>query len=348
MRLLILTQKVDVKDPVLGFFHGWIEEFSRHCEALTVICLQVGEHSLPANVKVLSLGKDERVSRVTYIYRFYKYIWRERNSYDTVFVHMNQEYVLLGGFFWRFFKKKITMWRNHPLGDLLTKVAVFLAHKVFCTSEYSYTARFKKTSIMPVGVNTELFFQDTNIEKKKHSILFLGRISPVKQVDVFVEALIALDKQGMDFVATVCGNFMERDRAYYERVRSQAFVLEEKKKISFIDGVPNTQTPLLYNQHEIFVNLTPSGSFDKTILEAMACECLVLASNESLKGVLPEPFLFKENDVIDLAKKLKAAILLSSEERRNVAGDLREFASQHSIARLAEQLFIELSDVSTH
>src|SRR3989344_6741688 len=57
MRLLIVTQKVDKNDPVLGFFHRWIEKFAKNFERVTVICLGKGEYNLPANVKVLSLGK---------------------------------------------------------------------------------------------------------------------------------------------------------------------------------------------------------------------------------------------------------------------------------------------------
>jgi len=58
MKLLIITQKVDMNDDVLGFMHGWINEFAKHCEKITVICLQKGEHELSDNVKVLSLGKE--------------------------------------------------------------------------------------------------------------------------------------------------------------------------------------------------------------------------------------------------------------------------------------------------
>ena len=32
MKLLIITQKVDSADPILGFFHQWVEEFAKHCE----------------------------------------------------------------------------------------------------------------------------------------------------------------------------------------------------------------------------------------------------------------------------------------------------------------------------
>src|SRR3989344_8687589 len=58
MRLLIVTQKIDRDDDLLGFFHQWICEFARHCESVTVICLEKGEYALPANVRVLSLGKE--------------------------------------------------------------------------------------------------------------------------------------------------------------------------------------------------------------------------------------------------------------------------------------------------
>lgn len=135
MNLLILTQKVDRDDPILGFFHRWIEEFSNHCDKVTVICLSLGKYDLPKNVKVLSLGKEEQLrkrpdlgnfkrsvlgeqlNRLKYIWHFYKYIWQERKNYDSVFVHMNQEYVLLGGLIWKLFGKKVMLWRNHPDGS---------------------------------------------------------------------------------------------------------------------------------------------------------------------------------------------------------------------------------------
>ena len=80
MRLLIVTQKVDEHDAVLGFFHRWIVGLAKHCERMTVICLEEGAHHVPENVKVLSLGKEEGVNKLGYLYRFYKNIWRERRG----------------------------------------------------------------------------------------------------------------------------------------------------------------------------------------------------------------------------------------------------------------------------
>ena len=115
-RLLILTQKIDRNDPILGFFHRWVEEFAKHCESVIVVCLQKGEYDLPKNVRVLSIGKEEGGSRmrkiVRYIVRFYRYIWHERENYDAVFVHMNPIYVCLAGPWWRLTGRKIALWRS--------------------------------------------------------------------------------------------------------------------------------------------------------------------------------------------------------------------------------------------
>jgi len=59
MKLLITTQTIDKNDPILGFFHGWVKEFSKHFEEINVICLKEGEHNLPENVHVYSLGKED-------------------------------------------------------------------------------------------------------------------------------------------------------------------------------------------------------------------------------------------------------------------------------------------------
>src|SRR5512146_1469044 len=113
MKLLIITQKADRNDPILGFFHRWLIEFARHFDSVLVICLEEGEHDLPANVRVMSLGKERRRSRGAYVARLLSIAWRERQSYDAVFVHMNPIYIVLCGLLWRLLHKPIALWYTH-------------------------------------------------------------------------------------------------------------------------------------------------------------------------------------------------------------------------------------------
>lgn len=299
MRLLIITQKVDKNDPVLGFFCRWIEEFAKNVEQLTVICLQKGEFNLPANVRVLSLGKENGESRLKYLFNFYKYIWRERKNYDTVFVHMNQEYVLLGGLIWKSRRKKVWLWRNHARGNWLTRLAVLLSDRVFCTSPQSFTAKFSKTGIMPVGVDTDFFRPDSSVRKIPHSILFLGRIAPVKNVEMFIEALKQLNERGINFTATIAGGALPRDKDYERKIRNKVAKYKLTGKVKFTGPVTQEQARQLYREHEIYVNLTPSGSLDKTIFEAMACGAVPLVANQFFFQKLKKGLVLPEGFVID-------------------------------------------------
>ena len=305
MRLLILTQKVDKNDDLLGFFHGWLIEFAKNYDHVTVLCLGKGEYSLPDNVEVLSLGKETGVSNVAYVRNFYRYIWQKRYAYDAVFVHMNAEYVALGGIFWRLWRKKLALWYNHPKGSVWLRISHILPHVIFCTSPFAYSKRYKKTHIMPAGVDTNVF-TDMRSERKKNSILLLGRISPVKRVHVFAEALTLLSERHVSFSATIVGNAPPQDTVYEQSVAATLKPLSEKGMVVRSGSVPNYQAPEVYNTHVFYVNLTPTGSMDKTILEAMACGCIPIVSNRFYEGVLPGELIFKEDDAHDLSVKIKS------------------------------------------
>lgn len=359
MKLLILTQKVDINDDVLGFFHGWIKKLAEHFENIIVICLEKGEHNLPANVRVLSLGKEsmriahyERAHanicnshywhKICILASFYKYIWQERKNYDSVFVHMNQEYVILGWKFWKLFGKRISLWRNHPKGGLWCRIAVLLSNNVFCTSQFAFVAKCKKTKIMPAGIDTECFKFQVPSFKIKDSILYLGRISPIKNVDILIEALNLLKNKNINFKAKIIGDAPERDRGYYENIKQKTKEYNLENYVDFEKGVSNYKSPEIYKQYEIFVNLTPSGSLDKTIFEAMACGNLVLVSNRSLSGQIDKRLFFKEKDTEDLAAKLEKILFLDASAKENIIKSSRDFVVQkHSLNLLIKKLLEE-------
>ncbi|MCR4333492.1 MAG: glycosyltransferase family 4 protein [Patescibacteria group bacterium] len=332
MKLLIVTQAVDTEDPVLGFFVRWIEELAKHSERVEVICLKEGKYSLPENVRVHSLGKP--ASRFRYVSNFYKYIFSR--NYDAVFVHMNQEYVLLGGWFWRLVGKKVFLWRNHKMGSWLTRLAVLFSHTVFYTSRQSFTAPFKNAHKMPVGIDTDFYKPNALVPKKPNSILFLGRIAPVKNIDIFIDALNELQKLGVEFTASVAGSALSKDSGYEKAVRNKVSDYGLTSKVQFVGPVTQDEALKLYREHRLYVNLTPSGSMDKTIFEAMACGVTPLVYNDDLRSTLGDGCLVKNLRAQDIAGDIKKIL----------SGECRNFRNQvienHSLRLLAEKLSDEL------
>jgi glycosyltransferase involved in cell wall biosynthesis len=339
MKLLITTQAVDSDSDVLGFMHGWIKEFSKKFESIVVICLYEGEHNLPGNVKVLSLGKEKGKSKLEYVFNFYRYIWQERNNYDVVFVHMNEEYVLLGWKFWRLMNKKILLWRNHTKGSFFTRLAVLLSNKVLYTSSQSFTARFRKSVKMPVGIDTEFFKREMAMSKRPNSILYLGRIAPVKKVLEFIEALSKLKEMDVAFSATIAGVALPRDVEYDKIIREKVLQYGLRDSVQLIGKVTQDEALKLYNEHELYVNLTPSGSLDKTIFEALATETMALVANSALKGELPEELVIAETTPENVANGIKQIFLTNSLERQTLNHGLREYVNRnHSLNNLLELL----------
>jgi glycosyltransferase involved in cell wall biosynthesis len=306
MALLVITQKVDRQDPTLGFFHRWLEQWSQAYGELIVICLEKGEVDLPDNVRVLSLGKEEQQSRWQYLRRLATYLWQERGHYRSVFVHMNQEYVLLTGWWWRLTAKRILLWRNHAQGNYLTLLAIALADKVFCTSPQAYVAKFKKTVVMPAGVDLRLYQQQVAVVKSDR-LLCLGRVSPVKKIDQLILSIGLLKRQGVIINLDIAGPRNNRDAAYYDELQQLVRENSLVEQVRFLPAIPPSELPAFYNHYRWLVNLTPSGSLDKTILEALACGLVVLTSNQFFASHLPAEWMMAESfGPNDLASRLQS------------------------------------------
>jgi glycosyltransferase involved in cell wall biosynthesis len=344
MRLLVFTQAVDKNDPVLGFFHGWLAEFAKKFEKITVIALRVGESSLPSNIKTFSLSEGKnRKWRVCKIARLFFLLWKTRHAADAVFVHMNKEYVLAGWPLWWFFHTPIYFWYNHGHADWFAKLAMKLSKKVFYTSENSAGARFPNAVQMPVGVDTELFKPSPfgeGLSARGPSVLSLGRIDSVKKIDVLAKAILLLAEElATNFQVTIAGSPSWGNEKYAASIRETLKPLADKGVVRFIGSLPHEKTSELFNQHRIFINLTPSGSLDKTILEAMACGCLVIASNQSVWNIVGEEGRVSADDPNAVAEKIKASLALPLAEVSHRSKLNHDFVlKNHSLKILVNQL----------
>ncbi len=330
MRLLITTQTVDRDDPILGFFHGWLLELSKHFEHIHVICLRQGIHELPENVSVHSLGKEKGVNYARYLWRLFSYVWKLRNSHDVVFSHMNPHYIVLAGWFWFLKGKRMYFWRNHAKMNFMTRIAAFFAERVFYTSPFACTRVFSHAMQMPVGINTLMFQPQVGVERKERSVLFLGRISTVKRPELFVSASQFLPNYEMH----VYGDESDDAGGYQKKLEALS-----EANVHFHRAVPNYETPSIYSAFDVYVNLTPEGSMDKTVLEAASCGALVLVANKSFEACIPTECLLRDVTEEGIAKQIRALCEMPAEKKDEYRKQLeRMVEEQHSLKKLVTEL----------
>jgi len=114
---------------------------------------------------------------------------------------------------------------------------------------------------MPAGVDTDHFIRDQNISKKENSILCLGRISPIKKIDILIETAKLLKAENIDFSLAVVGDPLEEHRNYLETLKESSEGLEQQGLLKYHGNIANYKTPEIYNKSQIYVNLSPSGLF---------------------------------------------------------------------------------------
>jgi len=278
--------------------------------------------------------------KIKYIFNFYKHIWQERKKYDTVFVHMNPEYVVLGGLFWRLTGKKIGLWYTHKTIDLKLRLAERLSHIIFTASPESFRLPSKKVKIVGHGIDINKFKVQSakfkvndNYPLSNFKIITVGRIAPIKNLRALVEAAEILKSKGFDFKIKIAGApIFKRDETYFEELKN---IIKEKKlekKIVFVGSVPHKNIAEFYREGDLFVNFSDTGSIDKAMLEAMAAGLPVLTSNEAFRGVLPEKYLVEKN----ADKIAEKTVALAGAPR---SGELREYvARNHGLENLIKKI----------
>jgi glycosyltransferase involved in cell wall biosynthesis len=343
MRLLILTQVIDQNDPNLGFFHRWVEEFAPHTTSVEVVCLREGSHALPSNVNIHSLGKERGGRRWSYIFHFYTLLWRLRSSYDSVFVHMNSEYLLLGGLLWKMMGKRTVLWHTHKSMTSIHRIGEKLVEFVATASPESYRLKSAKVRVLGHGIDTEEFSPGTRQTDGVFRILSTGRITPAKGLDIILRATKSLmDKGVITEVLIVGGPMNASDVQHEEELKKLASDLGLGKVVHFVGPVPHTSVIPYLRKSDVFVNCSNTGSLDKAVLEAMAVGTIPVTSNDGLRTTLEgyeATLMFPRADAEALAERLMHIKALSEEERRKLSSVLRDIVvRKHGLSALIQKI----------
>ena len=336
MKLLIITQKVDKNDPILGFFHRWIQEFASQIEQVTVIGQFVGEYDLPSNVIVKSLGKEKGKSRMGQILQFWKYQKELRSEYDVVLVHMTPIWVVLGQRLWKKFNKPVYLWYEARGGGWALPKALAHVRKVFGATAYGLPLQSAQHVIMGHGIDTEMFSLPET-PRDPTLVVAIGRITRVKRYDIILKTIAALPEKYRLEVRGV--TITPSDADALQKLMDLRHSLHLEGRVAEVAAATHVQIPALLKKASLFLHAA-EGGLDKAILEAMSCGCPVVTSSRAARGVLPEECVATEDT---MAAKANAVLALSSEKREELGKRLRQIVLEnHSLSRLVERMITEM------
>ncbi len=345
MNILIFTQKVDKNDPILGFFHRWVEEFAKHYKKVYVICLEKGEYTLPKNVEVMSLGKENGAGKIVRVINWYRHVTPLLlfGRVDRILVHMNEIYTMMLIPFYVVRKVRrmpLYWWKCHGHLSSLAKISRYFVDRILTCSERSFSAQMKKVLILGHGIDTDHFLPPKE-KKSQVNVLAVGRFTKSKRYEDLIHAVSLVQDELTDVPVQIVGAAKEIPEEYEEKLRALVASLGLENIISFVSALPNKKLVSLYQNADILVNTSETDSLDKVVLEAMACGVVPISSNEAYQPIL-EPFSLsvKKDDARELSRTIVRVIQMKSEDKESLRTQMREIVKQdHNLSNLIRKIY---------
>lgn len=138
----------------------------------------------------------------------------------------------------------------------------------------------KKVCVIPNGINFNQFSPEvdgTEIRKKlnitdnEKVILFVGRLSLVKRVDILIDVIKRLSEEGLQVKAVIIGDGEYRD--YYHKLA------ESNNNIIFTGSISHSEIQKYFAMADVFMLPSLSEGLPNVLLEVAACAKPIVATN---------------------------------------------------------------------
>jgi D-inositol-3-phosphate glycosyltransferase len=229
------------------------------------------------------------------------------------------------------------------------------ADRVICATEQErvslrqlYGAGDDQVAVIPLGVDLDRFRPTAKRDARatlglrdERIILFVGRIEPLKGLDILINAAALLESDVECCVLVVGGD--ESTQAQVDELTDLARERGIDHRVAFVGAVDHEQLPLYYNAADVCVVPSHYESFGLVAVEAMASGVPVVASRVGgLAGTVrdgetgylipwlcPEPFaerieLLLENEPLRQNLGVAAREAMGRYRWENVAGAVLE------------------------
>lgn len=213
-----------------------------------------------------------------------------------------------------------------------------------------YRAETGKVCVVPAGIDTGLFSPGDRMDARDRLglvrtepiVLFVGRIDPIKGIDILVDALCGLRRElwqtSPPRLLLVGGGAGERA---YESLVKRVNDFGIADQITFVGSVAHNDLPTYYRAADVVAVPSFYESFGLVAVEAMACGTPVVASRAGGLAFTVDDgetgFLVPHDDPIALAGKLRLT-LTDDDLRERLGAQAAVVAKRFSWATIASRV----------
>lgn len=293
MKLLFIAYELDPKSQVLAWQYRLVHELAAECSLVLAAAPKVGAVPARSNVVFREIPSWLRwfPVRLTFGY-FYQNVlmwsWCRRHHIDVCLVHMHHKAAYRYGPAWRLLGIPVVMWYAHGSTPFSLRVAHACVDRVVCSTPEGFRLKSHKVEFIGQCIDTELFAPQSR-DDVRHEVITVSRVSRRKHLDLVIEAFALLSQAMPETplrLRVVGAPITNDDQVYAKELRLLAERLGVEQGVIWDGHRSQREIAALHARAFVHLNVSQTGSMDKTAMEALACDCPVLTSNEALISAL--------------------------------------------------------------
>ncbi len=190
---------------------------------------------------------------------------------------------------------------------------------------------------IPNGIKDE-FFKDNKKVKEENNVIYIGRISPIKNLEVMIKSLPLLGNKNIIFeIIGPCEN------NYLKKLVSIIKYLNLENRVKIINKTYIFREEIKQlNSSRFFILPSLSEGMPQVLVEAMALGRIVIASDNKGNSDLiingKNGFLFRNNDEKDLSEKINKILVMKDYELIKIKKEAKKTASQFSWDKIIDKI----------
>ncbi|MDR3449216.1 MAG: hypothetical protein P4M15_05640, partial [Alphaproteobacteria bacterium] len=159
MNLLLFNLATDREHVTLAFGLRWIEKLATHFDRIDIVTMYEGKHELPANVYVVSAGRERGYSLARRIVRFYILTFGivRRHKPRIAFAHMIPEFSILFRPLSLLFGIPSILWYAHGHVPRNLRIALPLVDHVISSTPEGFRLDTGKVTFIGQGIDDTIY-----------------------------------------------------------------------------------------------------------------------------------------------------------------------------------------------
>lgn len=351
LNLLVVNFEMNRESPALAWQCQVVQALAPHCRHLVVVTEQASDVKLPANVTLWVMPRwyaklPWRWCGAKWLANAHVYALCKRFAINACFVHMNMEWSYRLSLCLRYLGIPILLWYAHGSVTTRLRLAHWRADRVVTSTRDGFRIPSNKVRTIGQGIDTKLFRPAAMTKPTGREIITVGRISARKGVETMIDVateLRALCRAQPISLVIYGAALTRRDRQYvtYLQALIQARGLQDRVRLA--GPVPHAKLPDIYRKAALLLNLSATGSMDKVVLEALACGCPVITSNEAFVDLFRKHGLQRLLVVNEAPVTIARRILdVCTDGQRPSESELRAVALEHDLKHYVRRLLSEI------